>query len=232
MTTTLQTMRDFLENLAVNNSLDWMHQHEKEKKAALNHFYSLVQTLQSEITVFDPDIPMIEPNKLSFRLNRDTRFSHDKSPYNPTFRAHIGPNGKPFIPAGYYLQIAPQGHDSFLGGGVFGTQFPQATTMVRDYLLEHPQEFLAILSDSLFKKYFQLQGEQLKRYPKGYEETGTEIDPFIKYKSWYLQYDLSEEQLSDETKLISTCLEVFEAMMPFNAYLNKALRDFRFPERR
>lgn len=231
MTTTNKTMLTFLKNLAENNSLEWMHQHEKEKKDALNHFYGLVQTLQNEIPAFDPDIPMIEPNKLSFRLNRDTRFSHDKSPYNPTFRAHIGPNGKPYIPAGYFIQLAPEGHDSFLGGGVFGTQFPQATAFVREYLLAHPQEFLALLEAPRFKKYFQLQGEQLKRFPKGYEETGTAIDPFIKYKSWYLQYDLAYDQLLDEKQLIQTCLDVFEAMKPFNDYLNRALIDFQFPER-
>ncbi|WP_236674704.1 DUF2461 domain-containing protein [Enterococcus sp. BWR-S5] len=230
--TTIKAMRGFLKNLSENNSLEWMHQHEKEKKAALTDFYSFVQTLQNELIIFDSEIPLIEPNKLSFRLNRDTRFSHDKSPYNPTFRAHIGPNGKPFIPAGYFIQLAPEGHDSFLGGGVFGTQFPQATAMVRDYLLEHPKEFLALLEAPDFKKYFQLRGECLKRFPKGYEETGTAIDEFLKYKSWYLQYDLNEEQLQDEKALISTCLEIFKAMKPFNDYLNRALVDFQFPERR
>lgn len=52
---------------------------------------------------------------LTFKLVRDTRFSRDKSPYNPAFRAHISSMGKLPIPVGYFIMIKP-GNQSFLGG--------------------------------------------------------------------------------------------------------------------
>lgn len=66
-----------------------------------------------EIGKFDSSILHHDPKDLTFKIVRDTRFSHDKSPYNPAFRAHISSKGEAnFVPVGYYLMIKP-GNQSF-----------------------------------------------------------------------------------------------------------------------
>lgn len=67
------------------------------------------QQLIYGIGEFDNSVLHNIPKELTFKLVRDTRFSHDKSPYNPSFRAHISSMGKLPIPVGYYIMIKPNG---------------------------------------------------------------------------------------------------------------------------
>ncbi len=109
-------MLDFLAALGENNDREWFHSHKAQYKAASEEFEMLVGELKSRIGEFDGSVLRYAPKELTFKLMRDTRFSHDKSPYNPTFRAHISSMGKLPIPVGYYIMIKPNG-GTFLGGG-------------------------------------------------------------------------------------------------------------------
>ncbi|MGC3977789.1 MAG: DUF2461 domain-containing protein [Paludibacteraceae bacterium] len=104
---------DFLKKLEENNSLTWMKANKTEYETAKSEFEKLIQELINRISVYDSSIIGLQPSKLIFRLNRDTRFSKDKSPYNPSFRAHISQAERFPIPAGYYLNIKP--NHIFLG---------------------------------------------------------------------------------------------------------------------
>lgn len=183
---------DFLQQLQNNNTLEWMHQNKPSYQLAKANFESFLQELIVEISKFDSSVVGLAPKSLVFRLNRDTRFSHDKSPYQPVFRAHISSAGRVPIPVGYYLYIKPGA--SFLGGGVFISQFPQATQMVRNHLLHTSDEFLSILSDKDFKQNFTVLGEKLKAVPKGYDANHP-LAEYFKHKSWYIEYPISDDAL-------------------------------------
>ena len=127
---------NYLMELERNNNREFYHAHKKEYQAAKTEFEALVQELIFRIGKTDGSVLGCVPGELTFRLTRDTRFSHDKSPYNPAFRAHISGGGKLPVPVGYYLMIKPGGQ-SFLGGGLFADMFKEATAMVRDYIVAH-----------------------------------------------------------------------------------------------
>ena len=91
----------YLTDLRENNNREWYHAHKAEYKAANMEFETLIQELIFRIGEFDSSVLHNDPRSLTFKLNRDTRFSHDKSPYNPTFRAHISSMGKLPVPVGY-----------------------------------------------------------------------------------------------------------------------------------
>lgn len=192
-------------------------------------FEKLIQALLDRIGAFDPSVLGHAPKELTFKLVRDTRFSHDKSPYNPAFRAHIGAMGKLPVPVGYYLMIKP-GNESFLGGGLFADMFKEATVMVRDYIVKHPDEWEQIIHADTFTKYFTVQGTALKKVPAGYDKDHPQAE-YLKYKSWYLEYPVKDQDLSDIGTFLPKMVEIFEAMKPFNDYLNRALADFRMPTR-
>lgn len=99
----------YLKSLSENNNREWYHAHKTEYKEANAQFEALVGELVLRIGKFDRSILPGEAKELTFKLVRDTRFSHDKSPYHPAFRAHIGPGGKLPVPVGYYLMIKPGG---------------------------------------------------------------------------------------------------------------------------
>ena len=150
-------MMDYLSALSMNNNREWYHANKDDYKKANGEFENLLQALILEIGKFDSSILQNNPKDLTFKLVRDTRFSHDKSPYNPAFRAHISSRGKLPVPVGYYIMIKP-GDQSFLGGGLFADMFKDATTMVRDYIAGNGEEWEAILQDPEFQKYFRVQG--------------------------------------------------------------------------
>ena len=220
---------NYLAELSVNNNREWYHEHKKENKAANEQFEQLVQQLIYGIGEFDQSVLHNVPKELTFKLVRDTRFSHDKSPYNPSLRAHISSMGKLPIPVGYYVMIKPNG-STFLGGGLFADMFSNATAMVRDYIAAHPKELDKIINDAQFKKYFTIKGTALKNVPSGYDKEHPQAE-YLKFKSWYTEYFMTDEEVADSESFVKKSVEIFKAMKPFNDYLNTALKDFKMPTR-
>ena len=224
-----QMIMDYLTQLSANNDRDWYHAHKAEYQAANAQFEELIRSLILQIGEFDGSVLGHAPRELTFKLVRDTRFSRDKSPYNPAFRAHISSGGKLPIPVGYYLMIKP-GNQSFLGGGLFADMFRDATGMVRDYIAAHGEEWDAILRAPAFREHFTVAGTALKRMPAGYDEAHPQA-PFLKHKSWYLEVPVPDAALADGDAFVEQAAGLFQLMKPFNDYLNRALSEFRMPER-
>lgn len=223
-------MIDYLAGLDSNNRREWYHAHKEEYREANAEFEKLLEELILRIGKTDSSILHNIPKELTFKLVRDTRFSHDKSPYNPAFRAHISSKGKLPVPVGYYIMIK-SGDRSFLGGGLFADMFKEATSMVRDYISDHPKEWQQIVEAPDFRKYFKVQGTSLKNVPAGYDKEHPQAE-FLKYKSWYVEYPVSDEMIKDQEGFLDLAVNIFEKMKPFNDYLNRALVDFKMPQRK
>ncbi|MFR1517847.1 MAG: DUF2461 domain-containing protein [Clostridia bacterium] len=219
---------EYLAALEQNNNRDWYHTHKQQLQEANASFTDLIRLLITEIRKSDDSIPLLEPGQLLFKLVRDTRFSHDKSPYNPAFRAHIAAGGKLPIPVGYYIFIQP-GNRSFLGGGLFADMFKDATAMVRNSIAAHGGEWQQILSAPAFAETFTIGGAALKNVPRGYDPAHPQAE-YLKYKSWFLEYPVPDKLLLS-TDFISASAEIFRKMQPFNAFLNRALDGFKMPQR-
>ena len=203
-----QMILDYLTELSANNNREWYHAHKAEYQAANGQFEELIQALILRIGEFDGSILGHAPRELTFKLVRDTRFSHDKSPYNPAFRAHI----------------------SSMGGGLFADMFKDATRMVRDYISEHGGEWEAIITAPSFQEHFTVGGSALKNVPAGYEKDHPQAE-YLKYKSWYLEYPIQDKDLVDSNLFLTKAADIFRLMKPFNDYLNSALAGFKMPAR-
>ena len=71
----------FLDDLRRNNNTVWFHENRERYDKLRCAFINEVQELIERISVFDPDIRGLDARKCLFRINRDIRFSLDKSPY-------------------------------------------------------------------------------------------------------------------------------------------------------
>jgi uncharacterized protein (TIGR02453 family) len=181
----------YLSDLEMNNNREWYQANKTQYTGANAEFERLIQNLIDSIGQTDASIILGVPKELTFKLNRDTRFSHDKSPYNPTFRAHISSSGKLPVPCGYFLFLRP-GNRSYLGGGLFASMFKDATAMIRDYIVGHGSELEAIVNEKGFSERFAIKGEALKRVPAGYDVNHPQAE-YLKFKSWYLEYPISDD---------------------------------------
>lgn len=219
---------DYLKELETDNNKEWYHSHKTEQKKAVSAFEEFLHQLMMEIGQFDQSVLGFEPKELTFKLVRDTRFSHDKSPYLPAFRAHISSKGKLPVPVGYYIYLMP-GDRSFLGGGLFASMFKEATASVRDYIVSHGPELQKILENPEFSNHFKVDGEKLKNVPAGYDKEHPMAE-LLKYKSWFLEYPVMDMAIQNPDFVLEAA-RIFQAMKPFNDYLNKALKGFTMPSR-
>ena len=220
---------EYLTDLSQNNNREWYHANKARYKKANEEFERFIGELIFAIGEFDESVIHNDPKALTFKMVRDTRYSHDKSPYNPKFRAHISSAGKLPIPVGYYIAIAP-GNCSFLGGGLFASMFKDATTLVRNYIAENGKTFDSIISDKNFSENFTVKGDTLKNVPKEYDTANSQAE-YLKHKSWYLEYFISDELIIDKDIFIKQAAQIFQYMKPFNDYLNTALKGFTMPAR-
>ncbi|MDR1410072.1 MAG: DUF2461 domain-containing protein [Oscillospiraceae bacterium] len=225
----MNNIMKYLSDLESNNNREWYHANKKQYQEANTEFEQLIDELIFSIGKFDSSIVHNIPKELTFKLVRDTRFSNDKSPYNPTFRAHISSAGKLPVPVGYFISIAP-GNRSFLGGGLFASMFKDATTMIRDYIVGHGNEFESIIRNKDFLECFSVKGEALKNTPRGYDDTHPQAE-YLKNKSWYLEYPIADILFETKDDFLKQATKIFHKMKPFNDYLNKALKGFQMPIR-
>jgi len=225
----MNSVFEYLSDLSLNNDREWYHANKARHQQANAEFEHIIGELIMAIGKFDSSVIHNMPKDLTFKMARDTRFSHDKSPYNPKFRAHISSAGKLPIPVGYYIAIAPRGQ-SFLGGGLFAAMFKDATTMIRDKITKDGNEFEAILSEKTFAGNFSVKGERLKKAPQGYNAGHPQAEYLIN-RSWYLEYFLADELVMDTSGFIDYAAQLFQCMKPFNDFLNAALEGFIMPAR-
>ncbi len=212
----------FLENLKKNNSKEWFDLNRKLYELAKADFYNLVTNLIAEFGKKDTSIALLQPKNCIFRINRDIRFSKDKSPYKTNFGASFSKNGKKIMAAGYYLHIEP--NNSFVGGGIY---MPDAATTkkVRQEIDYNFDEFKEIINHKKFNtQYSDLDKSEevsLLREPKGYDKENKEI-AYLKLKSWIAMSPLSNADLTNK-ELIKKIVTAFESLQPLIQFLNKAI---------
>ena len=210
---------EFLNLLKNNNNKEWFDKNRSMYVEAKANFGSFVQSLINEIIEFEPLMKGLEAKNCIFRINRDIRFSNDKSPYKTNMGAFIVRGGKQNGEryTGYYFHI--EAGKSMLAGGAYMPP-SQWLTSIREKIDDEPELFLEIINDPLFRKYFgQLEGEKLKKAPKGFAPDHKYLD-LLKFKSYLAVHETTDKQVLD-SKYFSHALAVFKAMKPLNDFLNE-----------
>ena len=207
----------FLADLQKNNEREWFKSNQKSYNEAKLNFESFIQKLISEIIVFDPILKGLEAKSCIFRINRDIRFSHDKSPYKTNFGAFIvrggRKNGDKF--AGYYIHIEPG--KSFIAGGAYMPPSPWLSAL-REKIDHDPGKFLMIIQNKDFiKTYGQLDGDRLKTPPRGYSSDNPNIE-LLKYKSYLVLKEVPDKVVVSPDYL-ETVIKALKVMKPLNDFL-------------
>lgn len=218
MATIKKSTLDFLKNLKDNNNRDWFLRNRKVYEEAKSDFESFVQAIIDEIVSFDTIMKGLEAKSCTYRINRDIRFSPDKTIYKTHFGAFIvrggKRNGDKF--AGYYVHIEPG--NSMIAGGAYMPQSPWLKA-IREKIDEQGDRLLKIIGNKEFIKYFgEIEGEKLKSAPKGYSKDHPYIE-LLRFKSF-----LAAKIISDKEIVSKDCFELFvsasKAMKPLNDFLN------------
>ncbi|XWN34867.1 MAG: DUF2461 domain-containing protein [Roseivirga sp.] len=197
-----------------------MDAQQEEYQQARKTFIHVTDFLIKGMGPWEASVAHLEPKQCIFRINRDVRFSKDKAPYKTNMGAYLAKEGRHGGYAGYYLHLEP--HDqSFIAGGMY-CPAADALKQIRQEIDYNAAELLTVLQAPRFKALFgYLQGESLKRMPQGYEEAHPQA-ALLKMKSFIAMHPIKDSVVTQKD-FLSYVLEVFQAIIPLNKFLNMAI---------
>ena len=207
----------FLEDLKENNHREWFQNNKTRYQEQYNYALQFADELLLRMKQIDT-IETISGKKSLFRINKDVRFSKDKSPYKTNIGGALTRATK-YLRGGYYFHIEPG--NCFLGGG-FWAPSPEDLKHIRLQIAADPEPLQQILSSEEFIATFrQLEGEKLKSAPKGFNKDHHAID-LINYKQFLLIKKLTDEEVQSK-QYLETVVSTFQAMRPFFDYMSEIL---------
>ncbi|HEX8315907.1 MAG TPA: DUF2461 domain-containing protein [Flavisolibacter sp.] len=216
-----QTLR-YLTQLKKNNNKFWFDAHRAQYEAARIDFSNFIQMVIEALQKTDTTITGLTARDCLFRINRDIRFSKDKTPYKAHFGASIKRGGRKSGFAGYYFHLEP-GH-SFIGGGMWMPEAPALKNM-RQEIDYNWEEFQSILQEKNFKKIYGdiYKGDDvsLSTMPKGYEKENPAAE-YLRLKSFIAETKMADEELVKAT-LHKKTVAAFEALQPALNFINRTV---------
>ena len=221
----------FLRELMMNNNREWFNDnkaHWLEIKAAFDDF---TQGLIDEMSKYDDTLVGLTAKNSVYRISRATRFSPDKTPYKThvsCFLSSWGPKNSG-VP-GYYFQVGAEEAYGLtgicnLGGGIF-MPTPEALNAIRQEIFYCTDEFIGIMNEPSYKKYFGSEFftiKKLQRVPKGFP-TDWEHADLLKYKDYCTSYTMPDRMITSP-RLFDEVLKVWRASVPLNRFVQRAMED-------
>lgn len=212
----------FLTDLIANNNTEWMHANKKRYENYKKEYHNYIASILNEMKPLDESLELLEVKNCTFRINRDIRFSKDKSPYKNNMGVWLTQNKFRKNSPGYYIHF--EKGNSFIAGGVW---CPEADELkkIRKEIVFFYEDLEAIVNDYNFKKEFisitQNDSNSLKNAPKGFEPNHPAIE-FLKLKSFTASEKIDDELFTnkDFSKVIAQKLIVLK---PLNDFLTRAL---------
>jgi len=211
---------EFFKELAGNNHKEWFDIHRKRYEQSVKiPMQVFVKDLILALKRIDKEI-QIEPKDAIFRINRDIRFSKDKSPYKLQSSAIISKYGKKDKNyPGLYIELGPE-HFGIYGG----LYMPDSKEIqgIRTYIADHQKEFAALINEADFvDKYEEIKGEKNQRIPKEFAKMAEEI-PLLMNKQWYYFAHLDPETILRED-LIDIVVDYYSSASGMRSFLTKAI---------
>ncbi|MES2297108.1 MAG: DUF2461 domain-containing protein [Pseudomonadota bacterium] len=217
----LRDLTQFLKELGENNNRPWFIMNKPRYDILREEFLAVVTELIGELGKFDKAVIGCNPKKAMFRINRDIRFSNDKSPYKSRFSAGITPNDqrRPSAAGGptYYFHIEGNGKLLF-GAGEYMPTAPRLRA-IREHVVNDAAGFSKMLKNKALRATFgDLQAEEkLQRPPKGFDAAHPHIE-YIKLKSFFVWTEV-DVKLNKPEQLVPDLAKGFKDAFALVTYL-------------
>ncbi|MBO4536528.1 MAG: DUF2461 domain-containing protein [Bacteroidales bacterium] len=215
----MKEVLQFLRELSEHNEKPWFEANKKRYLAAKERVDALAVELIAAIRAFDDTIGPLAPKDCTWRIYRDTRFSHDKRPYKTQMGVYVCRGGKKSGFSGYYFQIGAPDSGHMLAAGNYYCE-PPVLKILREDILYGKGDFRNILGAADPRMVLDLS-ESLKRSPAGFPAEGPDA-AFFKLKNFCLVWQPDDRFITDKN-LVDRLAAVFQTTKPFLDYLNRAI---------
>ena len=213
---------EFLAELSMNNNREWFQANKaRYERDVRNPLLEFVADFGERLKAISPHM-VADPRPTGgsmFRIYRDVRFSKDKSPYKTNAGAHFRHEvGREVHGPGFYLHLQPG--SVYAGAGIW---MPNSATLgkIRGAIVENPGRWERIIGDEAFSSRFNLEGDSLKRAPKGIDPDHPLID-YLKLKSFAAGTSFDEDDVISPG-FIDMYTDACRTAAPFSEFLTRAV---------
>jgi uncharacterized protein (TIGR02453 family) len=212
----------FLEDLKANNNRDWFLANKKRYEEYKKEYHRLIGAFLDAMKPLDSSLEMLEVKNCTFRINRDIRFSKDKSPYKSHMGIWMNTNSSGVNAPGYYIHIEKGA--SFVAGGFYS---PEAAELkkIRKEIAFFYEDLENIVAEKDFQKYFggfnRTETNSLKTSPKDFEKDHPAIE-FLKLKSFTVSKKIDDKELFSKD-FVNSAVEKLITIRPLLGFLNRGL---------
>jgi uncharacterized protein (TIGR02453 family) len=212
----------FLNDLIANNNTEWMHDNKKRYENYKKDYHNFIGSILTEMKKLDKSLEPLEVKNCTFRINRDIRFSKDKSPYKTNMGVWMSQDRTQKNAPGYYIHYEPG--NCFVAVGVWCPETNELKKIRKEIEFFY-DDLEGIVSNKNFKKEFgqldRSENNVLKKAPKDFEANHPAIE-FLKLKSFTTSVKINESVFTeaDFSKKIAAKLILLK---PLNDFLKRGL---------
>ncbi len=205
---------EFFMAIRFNNNTDFFHSnHDWYLRGVREPSLKLAEALSPTIEWLDEDLER-RPNRVVSRINRDIRFSNDKSPYRDyIWLSFHQPKESRDETVGLYFDISATG--SSCGMGYYRAQKPLMNALRRRILTE-PERLMALLEPVL--KEFTLSTNNYRRMTVP-DEVPEPLRILYPTKGFYFEKDLTDFSLLKSAALADEIARSYRILAPMYHYL-------------
>lgn len=212
----------FLRDLEQNNDREWFKANQDRYEAAvrepaLDFINDFAGPLAKISEHFVADSRKVGGSL--FRIQRDTRFAKDKTPYKTNtgmqFRHFMA---KDVHAPGFYLNIQPG--ECYMGVGLWRPE-TKAAYQIREHIDENQAAWKRASRGKRFTDVFTVTGDSLKRPPRGYDEHHPLIDD-LKRKDFIASVRLTQQQVTSD-RFLADFTDNCKRAAPFMRFLCEAV---------
>jgi len=210
----------FFRNLTKNNNKMWFDQNKDVyEQQVLIPARDFIVAMGDKLKKIAPGVhadPRV--NKSIFRLNRDIRFSHDKTPYKTHLGLWFWEGQRPRMEcSGFYFHL--ESNRFMLGVGLY--VFPKDMLETYRQSVVHPKHgpalAKAITAIKINKDYY-VGDQHYKKTPQGYDPAHKNAE-YLLYDGLYAGVELPVSTELFSEGLVDLCFEHYKKMAPLHHWL-------------
>jgi uncharacterized protein (TIGR02453 family) len=212
----------FFKELKEHNNRAWFEAHRELYETAVTApSRSFIEAMGARLRTIVPKLIAVpKVNKSLFRLNRDTRFSLDPSPYKTNLGIIFWEGTRPRMECpGFYFHLEPP--NVYLGGGYY--YFVDRALLRYRNAAADPKlgrELGRIAAEIQTWMGWELGGRHFKRVPQGFDASHPNAE-LLKHNGLYAGWEGKIPKEFFTPDLIEFCFERYARILPLHRWLMK-----------
>ena len=205
----------FLRQLAIYNDRTWFKARKTRFDELRGAWEQDMERLIGLVAEYFPEVRGLAVKDCVYRIYRDIRFSHDKSPYKNYFSGVIGKGGRHSVRSSYYVHFGVE--ELMLCGGIWWPEKP-VLTQLRGLIDAEPEEFQAIVSHPDITSRYQWMSQSLKSVPKEFPKDHP-MAQYLKMKEYLLAMHVTEDYFDCDDWVERVAADL-QPLKPLHDFLN------------